>query len=93
MFYGLSKLEESFYADNLLKFAAFAPCIRFKQDDEKIYQRSIFKYNDLGIYHEGGAYQTENINKICTHMPRNCKQALEWIPMQPSSVQSSLHYA
>jgi len=25
-------------------------------------------------------------------MPRNCKQALEWIPMQPSSTQSSLHY-
>ena len=29
MFYGLSKYEEDFYADNLLKFAAFAPCIRF----------------------------------------------------------------
>ena len=29
MFYGLSKMEESFYADSLLKFAAFAPCVRF----------------------------------------------------------------
>lgn len=29
MFYGLSKYEEDFYADSLLKFAAFAPCIRF----------------------------------------------------------------
>ena len=31
MFYGLSKYEEDFYADSLLKFAAFAPCIRFAQ--------------------------------------------------------------
>ena len=34
MFYGLSKYEESFYAGSLLKFAAFAPCIRFGITDE-----------------------------------------------------------
>lgn len=93
MFYGLSKYEEEFYADSLLKFAAFAPCIRFKQDDKKVWERSIFRYDNLGIYHEGGVDQIENITKICTHIPRNCKQAGEWIIMQPSSVQSTLHYA
>ena len=92
MFYGLSKYEESFYADSLLKFTAFAPCIRFAQDSEKVWGRSIFRYDDLGIYAEGGRFQLGNIAKICTHIPRNCKQAVEWLPMQPSSVQSSLHY-
>lgn len=92
MFYGLSKLEESFYADSLLKFAAFAPCIRFAMDEKKVWERSVFKYDDLDIYSEGGKNQIGNAAKICTHLPRNCKQALEWLPMQPSSVQSSLHY-
>ena len=54
MFYGLSKFEESFYADSLLKVATFAPCIRFAADDFKAWNRAIFKYEDLGIYHEGG---------------------------------------
>jgi len=93
MFYGLSKYEESFYADNLLKFAAFAPCIRFAQDNKRVWERSIFRYDNLGIYHEGGLDQIENSKKICTHIPWNCKQSLEWLIMQPSSVQSSLHYA
>lgn len=57
MFYGLSHLEEEFYADSLLKFAAFAPCIRFDNfSDKKTWERSVFKYEDMGIYHEGGAY-------------------------------------
>lgn len=93
MFYGLSKFEESFYADSLLKFAAFAPCIRFSQTDPKVWKRSIFRYDNLGIYHEGGRDQIDNIKKICTHIPRNCKQSMEWLIMQPSSVQSTLHYA
>ena len=54
MFYGLSKYEESFYADSLLKFAAFAPCIRFGITDEQTWKHTIFKYNNLGIYYEGG---------------------------------------
>ena len=95
MFYGLSKYEESFYADSLLKYAAFAPCIRFSQSDEKKWKHGAFKYNDMGIYHEGGLYQLENIKKICTTMPfhGHCKLAIEKILMQPSSVQSTLHYA
>ena len=96
MFYGLSKFEEDFYADSLLKFAAFAPCIRFDNfADEKIWEHSVFKYEGMGIYHEGGAYQLENLKKICTHMPlhSHCQHAARWIIAQPSSVQSSLHYA
>ena len=81
MFYGLSKFEESFYADSLLKFAAFAPCIRFAQDKKHVWERSIFKYKDLGIYHEGGTAQPGNVEKICTHMPLNCKQSIEWLAM------------
>ena len=92
MFYGLAKYEEEFYADSLLKFAAFAPCIRFAQDKKRVWERSIFRYDNLGIYHEGGLDQWHNVKKICTHIPWNCKQALEWMPLQPSSVQSSLHY-
>ena len=93
MFYGLSKFEESFYADNLLKFGAFAPCIRFKADSEKYWKRTEFRYAGMGIYHEGGPYQVGNIEKICTHMPWNCKLTAEKIMMQPSSIQSTLHYA
>ena len=63
MFYGLSKYEEEFYADSLLKFAAFAPCIRFAQQDKKVWERSIFKYDDLEIYHFGGLDQIENVSK------------------------------
>ena len=81
MFYGLAKYEESFYADSLLKFTAFAPCQWFKQDDKKVWNRSIFRYDKLGIYVEGGRYQLDNIEKICTHIPWNCHQAVEWIPM------------
>lgn len=73
MFYGLSKYEEDFYASRLLKFVAFAPCIRFKQDDKKVWKRGEFRFNDLGIYHEGGPYELEDMEKICTHMPMHCK--------------------
>ena len=93
MFYGLSKYEEEFYADSLLKFAAFAPCIRFAQQDKKVWERSIFKYDDLEIYHFGGLDQIENVSKICTNIPRNCMQSIVELIMQPSSVQSVLHYA
>lgn len=96
MFYGLSTLEEEFYADSLLKFAAFAPCIRFAEDkygDARLWKRSQFKYEPMGIYHEGGLYQFQNLEKICTQMPLHCKDAARWIIAQPSSVQSSLHYA
>ena len=87
MFYGLSKYEESFYADSLLKFAAFAPCTRFGITDEQTWKDTIFKYSKLGIYYEGGVtHQLENIAKICPLIPRNCKQAMKWLIMQPSAV-------
>ena len=93
MFYGLSKYEEDFYADRLLKFVAFAPCIRFEQDDPKVWKRGFFRFDDLGIYHEGGIYEIENIEKICTHMPTHCKKQLSKIFAAPASTQSTLHYA
>ena len=42
MFYGLSKYEESFYADNLLKFLAFAPCTQLGITNRKSWEESIF---------------------------------------------------
>ena len=59
MFYRLSTLEEKFYADSMLKFAAFDPRIRLNQDkycDQKLWKRSQFKYEPMGIYHEGDLY-------------------------------------
>ena len=96
MFYGLSTLEEEFYADSLLKFGALAPCIRFareKYGNPRLWKRSQFKYEGMGIYHEGGPYQFKNLEKICPAMPLHCKDAARWLIAQPSSVQSSLHYA
>ena len=92
MFYGLSKFEEDFYGESLYKFAAFAPCIRFKQDSKRGWERGPFKFDDLGIYHEGGLYEFENLYKICTNMPLHCRDQFPWLIMQPSSTQSSLHY-
>ena len=94
MFYGLSKYEESFYADNLLKFAAFAPCTLLGVKDRKEWEHSIFQYDDQFIFFEGGDEQYHNAGKICGDMDNtNCYYANLWLTLQPTSLQSSLHYA
>ena len=87
MFYGLSKLEESFYADNLLKFAAFAPCTLLSYSDRKLWEESIFLYDDRYIYFEGGDDQYINAGKICGKMDNtNCYYANLWLTLQPTSL-------
>ena len=47
MFYALSKLEEDFFADSLLMYAAFAPCWIDTNFGEDYFDKNEFAYRDL----------------------------------------------
>ena len=49
MFYGLAQREEDFYADNMNKFIALAPCIYFESTDYDQYVNGYGEYRKLGI--------------------------------------------
>lgn len=54
MFYGLAKLEEEFYKDNLFTFAALDPCTIQSDEGQRIYNEGLFHFADYGIYAIGG---------------------------------------
>lgn len=51
MFYALAHLEETFLADSLLKFVAFAPCTLFETGGvpESYYASTIYRFPSIGV--------------------------------------------
>ena len=70
MFYGLSRLEEEFYADSLYKFIAMAPCtLAATIGPESDYEESLYRAPDIGVYSlYGGPNWESNYNKLCTEL-------------------------
>merc|ERR1719237_1082291 len=68
MFYGLSHLEEEFYADNLHMFIAFAPCTIYNvgETPESFYESTIYKLPDIGVYSLYGPNWESDYEKVCT---------------------------
>ena len=51
MFYGLAHREEDFYADNLYKFVALAPCtICPESGPESYWDETLFAMPSIGVY-------------------------------------------
>ena len=69
-FYALAKLDEAFFADNVHKFVALAPCTMTNTGgaDESWYQEGLYKFPSLGVYSLFGPnWATEHV-KICDEL-------------------------
>ena len=66
MLYALSHLEEEFFADNIYKFVAFAPCTYVGEDGpESYWDDTLFSYPSVGVYELCGANWDTDQAKIC----------------------------
>jgi len=65
MFYGLAKMEEEFFADNLYTFAAIDPCTVDVNEGTHIYEDGLFHFADYGIYVFGGPNWKKDEKTIC----------------------------
>ena len=78
MLYGLAHREEEFFADNLHKFVAFAPCTVQSQDwnaSLKNYEDSIFKFPEAGVH---SLYDKANWRQGKNNEATICDNFSEW---------------
>ena len=73
MFYGLSKLEEEFYADSLAKAVMFAPCTILEESvgyapNYDFAEDGIFQYQNLGINSINGLSWQEDLTRLCSEL-------------------------
>ena len=68
MFYGLTHREEDFYADNMNKFVALAPCIYFEHTEYDQYVNGYGEYRKLGINVLYGPNWDQHKKDICANM-------------------------
>ena len=66
MFYGLSKMEEEFYADSLIKAVMLAPCTILETQSFDYNIDGLFRYQDLGVYNINGPNWQENLPDLCS---------------------------
>ena len=93
MFYGLAKHEEDFFADNLYKFVAFAPCTICPEDGpESKWEDTLFSFPSIGVYDLYGPHWDRDHTTICNQLGQQaCDYATcDWC--QPMSVQSESHW-
>ena len=70
MFYGLSHLESEFYAHNLHKVVALAPCFIANVEIYHIPQSlDPTEYQDYGIYAFNGPNWDRDLQTICDNFP------------------------
>ena len=65
MFYGLAKLEEEFFADNLFTFAAIDPCTIDVSEGDALYEEGLFHFDEHGIFVFAGPNWAEDRKTIC----------------------------
>ena len=71
MFYALSHLDSSFFADNLYKFVALAPCTISPEDgSEDYWLGNLYSIQDLGIHSLYGHDErwVRDYERICTEL-------------------------
>ena len=81
MFYALAHVEESFLADNLYKFVAFAPCtICPMANTESYYDNTLFSFPSVGVYDMYGPNWPAEHQTICSELSKEaCKyQRCPW---------------
>jgi len=77
MFYGLTQIEDTYYAQHMNKFVALAPCIYFEPYTFMHYEFGYGAFRELGIPVIGGPkWKTDNKDLICNHLsPHWC----DWV--------------
>jgi len=94
MFYGLAKLEESFFADNLFTFAALDPCTIQSDEGQRIYRDGLFHFEDYGVYVLGGPNWKHDRKTICNNFDQEiCDYADGYAGGEPVTVQTNMHWA
>ena len=98
MFYGLSYLEDEFFAKHLYKAVQFAPCFYTKN----IYNDTIESVNDMwNLANEHGMYSTfgpnweRNFKTICDKFPKKLCDLYEMMAQyggQGMSWKTSMHF-
>ena len=71
MFYGLTQIEEDFYAKNMSKFVAIAPCIYLEPTEYDLYVETYGKLRELGINVFFGPKWKDHISTICENMSQD----------------------
>lgn len=94
MFYALSKVEDSFLADNLFTFAALDPCTIQVNEGSHIYEDGLFFWEDYGVYNVEGPHWDENLKTICDNFDEEiCEYAKGCSGGEPYAVQALVHWA
>ena len=94
MFYGLSRLEDEFFADNLFTFAALDPCTIDISEGDSIYENGLFHFADYGIYAFNGPNWDKDLVTICENFDKEvCEYAVNATGGEPVSVQTNVHWA
>lgn len=94
MFYGLAKMENEFFADNLFTFAALDPCTIDVTEGDRIYTEGLFHFAEYGIYAFGGPNWDEQLQTICDNFDEEiCDYATNSGYGEPVSLQTNVHWA
>ena len=94
MFYGLTQREEDFYAENLNKFIALAPCVYFEHTEYDQYVNGYGEYRKLGINVIYGPNWEQHTKDICANMSEDwchSAKATGWKP-EPQPLKSREWY-
>lgn len=68
MFYGLSKLHNSYYADRLNSFVALAPCLKGAVGTRDDYLDAYLPTHQLGVYALGSENWEDDLENICANL-------------------------
>lgn len=76
MLYGLAHREEEFFADNLHKFVAFAPCtVQAKWGPASRWEEGLFKFPEAGIH---SFYDKPNWKQGQKNERKVCREFSDW---------------
>ena len=96
MFYGLAKRHDDFYADNLYKFLAFAPCTISPPDGPASWwEDNLFEFPSAGVHNlYGPDWKTGKKNEatICREFGDSACSHVACDDCQPVGVQSEVHW-
>ncbi len=97
MYYGLSHLEEDFYADHLHKAVFLAPCTRFApvpEEYQEWYINTLFDFPNKGIHHMFGTTHAETIQAIYDNYgnDESIQATYDYPTAQGVSVQAQIHW-
>lgn len=96
MFYALAHREQEFFADNLHKFVALAPCTICPDfgKPESYYEGGLYSFPSIRVHNMYGPKWPRNHKKVCRKLGKDaCDYAGEqtdWA--EPVSVQSEIHW-